>query len=132
MDIFSKAKRSEIMSKIKSKNTGPEKLIKKAMIKGKIGGFVRGDKVFGRPDFIFPKHKLAVFIDGKFWHGYKYSEIKNKLTPYWKEKLSKNIRRDKVVNARLKKEGWNVIRFWDYEVKKDSERCVGIIKRVIN
>ena len=132
MDIFSKAKRSEIMSKIKSKNTGPEKLIKKAMITGKIGGFVRGDKVFGRPDFIFPKSKLAVFVDGKFWHGYKYLKLKNKLTPYWKEKLSKNIKRDKIVNARLKKDGWNVVRFWDYEVKKDSERCIGIIKKMIN
>lgn len=123
-DIFTKSKRSEIMSKIRSKNTMPELMMARALRKGGLRQFDRKAKVFGHPDFVFEKEKVSVFVDGRFWHGYGYSKRKNKLQPFWRKKIANNIKRDKLVNNRLKGEGWKVLRFWDDQVKKEPENCV--------
>ena len=131
VDIFTKKKRSQIMTMIKSKNTVPERLMAKSLKQLKIGKFRRGDRIFGRPDFIFPESKVAIFVDGRFWHGYGYSKSKQKLTPFWRSKIGDNIKRDKVVNNRLKREGWKVLRFWDYEVKGSPEICLREIEKAV-
>ncbi len=131
VDIFTKEKRSQIMAAIKSKNTIPERLMVKSLKRRKIGKFVKGDRIFGHPDFIFPESKVAIFVDGRFWHGYGYSKNKRKLTPFWRSKIGDNIKRDKVVNNRLKREGWKVLRFWDYEVKRTPEACLQKIEKAV-
>jgi DNA mismatch endonuclease (patch repair protein) len=127
-DIFSKEKRSQIMSKIKGKNTGIEKKMLLELKKAKLNGFKYQKRMLGNPDFIFEKQKIAVFCDGDFWHGYGFSRWKNKLNKFWSDKIFCNIKRDKLVRRKLKKEGWSVIRFWEHEIDKDSEGCIQILK----
>lgn len=127
VDIFTTAKRSQIMSKIKSKNTSPERMMAKTLRENGFRNFTKGDKIFGKPDFIFGRDRVALFVDGGFWHGHSYNKIKDKLPPFWRKKIAGNIKRDKLVNARLKKEGWKVIRIWDYAIRKNPQKCMRMI-----
>ncbi len=131
MDIFTKKKRSEIMSKIKSKGTKVEKFAFRLLKKEGIAGFSRGDDIFGKPDMVFRKNKIAVFLDGKFWHGYGFDEWKSKIPEFWRLKISRNISRDRKVNRKLKKDGWEVLRFWDVQIKKHPEKFVDKISKVL-
>ncbi len=84
-------------------------------------------KLPGSPDIAITKHKVAVFVDGEFWHGQNWDERKPKLKSnreYWIEKIEENIARDKRNNDSLDKQGWSVIRFWEKEVLKDLDGCV--------
>lgn len=118
-DVFSKKKRSEIMSRVRSRgNKATEiKLIKILHARG-ITGWRRSRKVFGTPDFVFPKARLAVFVDGCFWHGcpeHGVTPKTNKL--FWKKKLKRNLDRDRVVRRKLRASGWGVLRIWQHELK---------------
>lgn len=87
--------------------------------------------VFGKPDFTFKKIKLAIFVDGEFWHGYNWEERKSDLKSnrgFWIPKIERNMERDKEVNETLKKQGWTVLRFWGNEIKKDFENCISKIE----
>lgn len=130
-DIFSRKKRSEIMSKIRGKNTKPELLAEKLMKENKLLRFERGDKIEGKPDFIFKRKKVAVFIDGGFWHGKDFTKIKGKLPAFWKKKISGNVARDKNVNKKLKSKGWTVLRVWDSQIKKHPEKYIRKVRTAI-
>lgn len=126
-DAFSKLKRSQIMSKVKSKDTQLE-LYFKDMLKGYC--FRYQPKIFGKPDFSLKKLKIAIFIDSCFWHkcNRHFREPKSNKS-YWKPKIKRNVERAKEVNKELKKQGWKVIRFWEHEIKKNSTRCkIKVIK----
>lgn len=118
-DKFDKAIRSNIMSCIKSKNTSPELKLKKEMVKAGLKGFKMHPKMLGNPDFVFPKQKFVIFVDGCFWHGYNWKKL-GKVPPkkYWQAKILRNMVRDKKYNRLLKKEGWKVVRFWEFEVNE--------------
>ncbi len=119
-DIFTKEKRSEIMSKIRSKNTKLELAVFK---------FLRAHQVYfqkhyrgcvGTPDIAVPSRKLAVFVDGDFWHGYRYPAWRHKMKRgFWREKIERNRARDKRHFASLRRGGWKVLRVWEHEIKKD-------------
>ncbi len=89
--------------------------------------------VLGKPDIVFPKIKVAVFIDGEFWHGKNFDLLKDKLSPFWMEKIGENIRRDKRIERGLRQKGWHIIRFWDKKVIRFPEesltRLVRFLKR---
>lgn len=128
-DVFSKKKRSEIMSRIRSKNTKVELLFRKALSAEVYRkGFryrLHYKKISGSPDIVFVKQKIAIFIDGDFWHGRGFDKRKSKLPKkYWIPKIEENIRRDRRVNRQLKKEGWKVLRIWESDVKRNSEKFV--------
>lgn len=129
-DMFTKEKRSEIMSKIRGKNTGPE-LILKSLLDGRI--FRYQPKVYGNPDFASKKHKIAVFIDGCFWHGCpKCNRTPDRNAEYWHAKIHRNKLRDKKITKKLKARGWKVLRFWEHDVNKNPEEVHGkIIKGLI-
>lgn len=95
----------------------------------------KNDKtVFGKPDLTFKKHKIAVFIDGEFWHGKDWEIRKHdhkSNQEFWLPKIERNIERDKEVNAELEKQGWTVLRFWGKEIEKDLLTCVLKIESVI-
>jgi len=96
MDVFTKKKRSEIMSKIRSKNTKPELIIFRELRKRKINFQKHYKKVIGSPDIALPKRKIAIFIDGDFWHGKNFNKNKKRLPKkYWREKIEANIHRDR-------------------------------------
>jgi len=133
-DIFSKSKRSEVMSLIKGKNTKPElalrKLLSSTLYPRGYRYRIHYKKVIGSPDVAFVGQKLAVFVDGTFWHGYDFKKRKLKLTDeFWLAKITRNIARDKKVNRTLKKSGWRVARFWEHDLKKNPERILREIEK---
>jgi DNA mismatch endonuclease (patch repair protein) len=130
--FYTTKQRSELMAKIKSQNTKPELNLKKAL--WNLGFRYRKNlkKLPGSPDIVYTKHKLAIFVDGEFWHGYNWAEKKTKIKTnrdFWIPKIERNIQRDIQNNQLLTEAGWHVIRFWEHELKKDFEDC---LNRVIS
>jgi len=119
---FSKELRSEIMRKVKStKNLSTELRMVEILKINHITGWRRNYKVFGKPDFTFPGKKIALFIDGCFWHGHNCRNLKpvqNK--EYWQQKIERNMARDNLVTGILEKRGWFVYRLWECELSKKS------------
>lgn len=132
-DIFTKAKRSDVMSKIRGRgNKDTELALAKLFRLNKITGWRRHQKIFGKPDFVFSKLKLAVFVDGCFWHGCPRHASKPKSNrAFWNQKLSANKNRDVLVNQQLKKLGWRVIRIWECALKKNPLNCLQRIQRAL-
>ena len=129
-DMFSKEKRSEIMSKIRSKGTNIELKLKETLEQQNIK-FEYQPKMFGKPDFLIPP-RIVVFCDSSFWHGREWNKLKHKLSkPYWYEHIKKNRKRDKIVTATLKEEGFAVLRFWDFQLMKETNNCLNQIKQYI-
>ncbi|WP_080780755.1 very short patch repair endonuclease [Chryseobacterium phocaeense] len=123
-------KRSKNMSKIRSKDTKPEILFRKALWALGIRYRINVTKLPGKPDIVIEKKKTIIFIDGEFWHGYKWDEKKQKIRSnrdYWINKIEKNISRDIENTQRLQDLGYNVFRFWGHEVIKDLPNCVSKI-----
>ena len=86
-------------------------------------------KMLGNPDFVFPKKKLVIFIDGDFWHGYNWKKL-HKVPPrrYWQAKISRTIARDKDYTKQLKRAGWKVLRFWEHEIIINPRKCINMLK----
>lgn len=85
----------------------------------------------GKPDVVFRLAKVVVFVDGRFWHGWKFAEWRDKLAPYWREKIDRNRRRDTQVARKLRRQGWSVVRVWEHELDSDAERCVERIVKTL-
>jgi len=118
MDSFSKKKRSQIMSSVKSSNNKSTELKFIEILKHfKITGWRRNYRIKGRPDFVFLKDKTAIFIDGCFWHGCpKHCRLPKSNRKYWADKIDRNKARDKIIKKYLKNKEWNVLRFWEHEL----------------
>lgn len=123
-DVFTKAKRSEVMSKIRGRgNLGTEGAMVKFFRRHRITGWRRHQPVFGRPDFVFPKLKLAIFVDGCFWHACpSHCNIPVQNRKFWKAKLDTNRRRDRLVRRTLESRGWRVLRIWEHELSRPNEK----------
>ena len=133
-DKFTKEKRSEIMSKIRSKDTKIEIKLRKALWAAGLRGYRTHYKLPGKPDILFNKKKLIIFTDSSFFHGYNW-KVLGKVPPrkYWQKKIRKNMERDKEYNKLLRAQGWRVLRFWDFEIDKSLEKCVKkILKKLKN
>jgi len=116
MDIVSKKKRSEIMSLVKGKNTRPEMLVFSYLRRQGIYFQKHYRRAPGSPDVALPKKKKAVFIEGGFWHGWRYAEKSGKWTEFWRKKISENMRRDLRNRRMLRRAGWSVLRIWDHDL----------------
>ena len=125
-DIFSREKRSEVMSRIRGRgNKDTELALVKLFRQHHITGWRRHQSVFGKPDFIFPKLKVAVFVDGCFWHCCpKHCNMPANNRPFWKKKLAANKARDCRVNRTLRQTGWRVIRIWECALAGRPTDCV--------
>ena len=88
-------------------------------------------KMYGNPDFTLEEQKIVVFCDGDFWHGYKYYEKKRLSKKFWREKIEGNMKRDKKVTRKLRKDGWSVLRFWEHDIEKRTGACIDRIIRKI-
>jgi DNA mismatch endonuclease, patch repair protein len=132
MDIVTSEKRSEMMSKVKNRgNKSTEQAFLSLLEIYKIKGWTQQHDIIGTPDFAFPKIKLAIFIDGSFWHGGPESRLPKTNTKFWANKIDKNRKRDRKVNRTLRQEGWSVLRIWDKELKKSPHRCMIRLKRLL-
>lgn len=131
-DIFSKQKRSEVMSKILGKgNEKTEVRLARLMRTGGIRGWRRHLPIPGKPDFAFRKQKLAIFVDGCFWHGCpKCFRLPKQNRAFWKVKIERNRKRDRSVNAWLRRLGWKVIRIRECQLNY-SYRAVSTIRKSI-
>lgn len=121
-DVFDSKKRSDIMSKVRSNNNKSTEL---ALIKffkeNNITGWKRNYPVKGHPDFVFLDKKIAVFVDGCFWHGHDCRNTRpSDNAEYWQKKRERNIKHDKEVTAMFENRGWTVIRIWECELKKKN------------
>lgn len=132
MDNLTKEQRRKNMQHIRSTGTVPERAIMEALKKRKIYFAAYVSKIIGRPDIVFRRKKVAVFIDSDFWHGHPKRCIMPKTnTRYWKKKIEGNRKRDKLVNTELKNNGWTVVRLWEYDIKHSFEKSFQKILNVI-
>jgi len=135
MDRLTKEQRYKNMSANKGKGTKLELLFGKLLWNAGVR-YRKNDKtVFGKPDFVIRKMKIAIFCDGEFWHGRNWEERKNdhkSNCDFWHSKIKRNIRRDKEVNEQLKAQGWTVFRFWETEITKESDKCLNRILNYMN
>lgn len=126
---------SKNMSAIKSKGTKIEKILGAALWFNGFRYRKQYKKIIGKPDFVLVSKKIAIFCDSSFWHGYKNMETKRHSFKsnydFWENKIRKNIERDELVNRTLLDQGWTVVRFWDFQIIKDVNECIEILKKII-
>jgi DNA mismatch endonuclease (patch repair protein) len=127
-DKFSKEVRSKIMRSIKSKNTKIELTVFRELRKRKVY-FQRHHKgTPGSPDICIPSKKIAVFIDGDFWHGYRFKRWKDKLgTDFWRVKIQNNMKRDQRNFRKLRRMGWRTMRVWEHQLEREGEKSISKI-----
>lgn len=126
-DNMTPQQRSYTMSRVRSKDTAPEMTIR-SLVHGMGLRFRKHcADLPGCPDLVFPQRKVAVFVDGDFWHGWRFPAWKNKLPDYWRRKIEANRRRDERNRRRLRRAGWLVIRIWEHEVSQSANDCVATI-----
>lgn len=125
--FYTTEKRSKMMSSIRGKNTKPELRFRQELWKKGVRYRVNSRQLPGRPDVSIKKYRLAIFIDGEFWHGYNWDERKNSIKSnreFWIPKIERNMQRDREVNHSLYEMGYTVFRFWSMEIKQDVNQCV--------
>jgi DNA mismatch endonuclease, patch repair protein len=133
-DVFTKTKRSEVMSRVRGKgNKNTELRLIAIMRANSIGGWRRGSKLIGRPDFVFSRGRLAVFVDGCFWHGCPiHGTMPKQNARFWFEKIAGNRSRDRRVSRSLRSQGWQVLRIWEHELKRRNEpRLLARLERAL-
>jgi DNA mismatch endonuclease (patch repair protein) len=134
-DVFSTSKRSEIMKKIKGKNTLPERIVRSYLHKRGLRFRLHSRKIPGSPDIVLPKYKSVVFVHGCFWHQHDNSVCTRSNIPksnqdYWIPKLKRNAERDKENQVKINALGWNVFIIWECQLdEKNLERLYKDIKR---
>lgn len=132
MDTVSKKKRSETMSAVKSKDTKIEISFRKALWKNGFRYRKNSTKYFGKPDILFKKYKIVIFIDSCFWHGCKkHCRIPATRKNYWVNKIEKNKLRDKEVSQHYKKIGWKIFRIWEHEILKNCDKTIRKVEKIL-
>lgn len=131
-DVLTPEQRSKCMSKNKGKDTKPEIILRKALWAKGIRyrkNYKLPDKLPGKPDIVFVGKKIAVFVDGCFWHQCPlHFQMPDNNRVFWEKKINRNVERDKEVTSKLEDKGWKVVRFWEHEIKDDLESLVKKIK----
>ena len=125
-DVFTPEKRSAVMSSIRGKgNRSTELRLIQLMRDARITGWRRGSKLPGRPDFVFAKARLAIFVDGDFWHGHPRNfRLPTINREFWEKKIETNKKRDRTVGRLLRAKGWTVLRIWESTLRTDSPKAV--------
>ena len=135
MDNLTAEQRKKNMKSIKSEDTKAELLLRKALWHRGYRYYKNYKKLPGKPDIVFLKSRIVVFVDGEFWHGYEWEENKNKIRSnqeYWIPKIERNMQRDKEINRLLEEAGWTVLRFWSRDVLKRLDECIKKIEAFEN
>jgi DNA mismatch endonuclease, patch repair protein len=123
-DFLSKETRSKVMSRIRSRDTLPELALRRSLFAAGVRGWRCHTKSLpGKPDLAFARWKVAVFVDGCFWHGHPDFFTPGKSGAYWDAKIARTQERDRHANELLAAQGWTVLRFWDFEVEDQLDAC---------
>ena len=134
-DVFSKQKRSSIMSANRgSGNKSTERRLRARLAAAGLSGWrINARDIFGKPDFVFVQEKLAIFVDGCFWHGCKQCRtIPATNRKFWEKKIEGNKTRDRLVTRQLRRDGWTVIRFWEHQVRREPQKCIAKIQDALS
>lgn len=132
MDTVSEKKRSYIMRAVKSKGTKIELLLRKALSKRGYKYKINYIELVGKPDIVFEKYKLAIFVDSCFWHGCQYHcRMPKSNRSYWLNKIKRNKKRDREVNKWYVANKWTLLRFWEHSAIKDLKNCLTKIETVL-
>jgi DNA mismatch endonuclease (patch repair protein) len=131
-DVFTAEKRSVVMSRIRaSGNRDTELRLVRLLRESGIGGWRRNKKVFGKPDFIFPSRRVAIFVDGCFWHrhpGCRFCYTPKSRMEFWLPKFERNIARDRLVTRTLRRADWKVVRIWECQLT--SKKASYVLRRI--
>jgi DNA mismatch endonuclease, patch repair protein len=132
-DVLTRNQRSYNMSRIRYRDTGPELNVRRLLRRAGVRGYRVNYGIAGKPDLAFVKRKIAVFIDGCFWHrcpvDFKEPQTRK---AFWIGKVERNVARDREVGQRLSEEGWTVMRFWEHDIRRDPDRVVSEIVRAVS
>ena len=134
MDKHTPEQRRKNMQAIKNKDSQIELLLRNELWKRGLRYQKNRADIFGKPDIVFKGKKIAIFCDSEFWHGYNWEERKKDFKShqeFWIPKIERNMERDTEVTNKLEYEGWTVLRFWDNEIKKETEKCANIIEKAV-
>lgn len=131
-DIYSKSKRSDIMSKISGKETKPEILVRKFLFSNGFRFRKNVKELPGKPDIVLPKYKVVIFVHGCFWHGHtcKRGTLPKTNHEFWQDKIGRNIERDIYNISELNENGWNVIIIWQCEIGNRTNRDIRLHKLI--
>lgn len=131
-DPLDQAKRSALMSRVRTRDTAPELALRRALWASGVRGWrLHPRRVVGRPDLAWLGRRIAVFVDGAFWHGHP-DYYWGQSGKFWDEKIERNRKRDEKVTGELVGEGWTVLRFWDFEVERELDRCVESVRATLD
>lgn len=134
MDRLTSKQRRKCMQSNKSTGTKPEILLGKAMWRIGLRYRKNSRRIFGKPDFSFKKYKIAVFVDGEFWHGKDWEKRKAGIKTnreFWTAKIERNMRRDREVDSCLAKNGWRIFRFWARDVVRNPQIFAEVIQKAV-
>jgi DNA mismatch endonuclease (patch repair protein) len=131
VDHLTREERSRLMQRVRTRNTAPEVHLRRSLWAAGLRGWrVHPKKLPGRPDLAWIGRRVAVFVDGAFWHGHP-DFYWGQSGPFWDEKIAKNRARDRRVDRELAEAGWPVVRVWDFEVERDTPGCVERIRTAL-
>ena len=131
-DNLTPEQRSYTMSRVRVRDTALELKVHSALEEHSLTFTTHVIDLPGKPDIVFEEAKLVVFVDGDFWHGYRFPAWKNTLSPFWREKISKTRERDRRNFRKLRRRGWALIRLWQHQIKNDIEGCMDRILRQLH
>lgn len=131
-DVMSPEKRSALMARIRGRDTQPERTMFAALRAAGIR-FRRHVRVLPgcTPDIVLPALRIAIFVDGDFWHGWRFPLWRKKLSPFWEEKIALNRARDRRKFVSLRRHGWAVLRIWEHQVERDVESMVMRVRQLV-
>nr|NLI49831.1 DNA mismatch endonuclease Vsr [Propionibacterium sp.] len=130
VDSLTPERRSRLMARVRQKNTGPELALRAALrAAGLVGYRLHRRDLPGRPDLAYGRWRVAVFVDGAFWHGKRFD--RDRASQFWRDKIDANVARDERVDSELAAAGWVVLRFSDIQVKADLRGCVGAVDEAL-
>ena len=127
MDTLTAKQRSYCMSRVKGKDTGLERVVRSELHKRGLRFRKHVKGLAGKPDIVFVSAKVVVFLDGDFWHGYRFPQWSGSLSGFWRDKIGETRKRDQRNFAKLRRSGWRVLRIWEHSIKKDRE---GVTDRI--
>ncbi len=130
-DNLDTKQRSRLMSRVRTRDTAPELALRKALwAMGVRGWRLHPKRIPGKPDLAWIGRRIAVFVDGAFWHGHP-DHYHGQSGEFWDRKIESNRERDRRVNGQLEELGWTVLRLWDFEIERDAESCAARVARLL-